>query len=52
MLLGADAALNQTLALLATFVGIGILVNVLVVYIIGEVLAERRENQQRRERGF
>ena len=52
MLLGADVALDQTLALLATFVGIGILVNVLVVYIIGEVLAERRQNQERRERGF
>jgi hypothetical protein len=52
MLLVADTALDQTLALLATFVGIGILVNVLVVYIIGQVLAERRQNQERRERGF
>jgi phage shock protein PspC (stress-responsive transcriptional regulator) len=52
MLLSADAALDQTLALLATFVGIGILVNVLVVYIIAQVLAERRQNQERRERGF
>ena len=52
MLLAADAATDQTLALLATFVGIGILVNVLVVYIIAEVLAERRQNQERRERGF
>ena len=52
MLLAADAATDQTLALLATFVGIGILVNVLVVYIIAEVLAERRQNQERRQRGF
>jgi phage shock protein PspC (stress-responsive transcriptional regulator) len=52
MLVSADAALDQTLALLATFVGIGILVNVLVVYIIAQVLAERRQNQERRERGF
>jgi hypothetical protein len=52
MLLVADTAVDQTLALLATFVGIGILVNVLVVYIIGQVLAERRQNQERRERGF
>jgi hypothetical protein len=51
MLLVADTAVDQTLALLATFVGIGILVNVLVVYIIGQVLAERRQNQERRERG-
>ena len=52
MLLAADAATDQTLALLVTFVGIGILVNVLVVYIIAEVLAERRQNQERRQRGF
>ena len=52
MLVAADAATDQTLALLATFVGIGIVVNVLVVYIIAQVLAERRENQERRERGF
>jgi hypothetical protein len=52
MFLAADAAVDQTLALLATFVGIGILVNVLVVYVIGQVLAERRQNQERRERGF
>ena len=52
MLLAADAATGQTLALLATFVGLGILVNVLVVYIIAQVLAERRQNQERRERGF
>lgn len=52
MLVAADAAVDQTLALLATFVGIGILVNVLVVYIIAQVLAERRQNQERRERGF
>jgi phage shock protein PspC (stress-responsive transcriptional regulator) len=52
MLVTADAALDQTLALLATFVGIGILVTVLVVYIIAQVLAEHRQNQERRERGF
>ncbi|HEY6397328.1 MAG TPA: hypothetical protein VIX82_07720 [Solirubrobacteraceae bacterium] len=44
----ADAALGQTLALLVTFVGIGVIVNLLVVYIVALVLAERRENQERR----
>ena len=34
MLLAADTATGQTLALLATFIGIGILVNVLIVYIL------------------
>jgi hypothetical protein len=48
MLISANA-LGQTLALLATFLGIGIVVNVLIVYIIGQVLAERRQNQERQE---
>jgi hypothetical protein len=48
MLLAADAATGQTLALLATFIGIGILVNVLIIYIIAQVLGERKQNQERR----
>jgi hypothetical protein len=40
------SALGQTLALLATFLGIGVLVNLLVVYIVGQVLAERRQNRE------
>jgi phage shock protein PspC (stress-responsive transcriptional regulator) len=48
MLLPASA-LGQTLALLATFGGIGVIVNVLIVYIIAQVLAERKQNQERRE---
>jgi len=43
-------ALGQTLALLATFLGIGVLVNLLIVYIVLQVLAERRENQERQQR--
>ena len=50
MVVLADQALGQTLALLATFLGIGVIVNLLVVYIIGQVLAERRENQERQQR--
>ncbi len=46
MLVPADA-LGYTLALLATFLGIGVIVNVLVVYVIGQVLAERKQNQER-----
>jgi len=38
-------ALGQTLALIATFGGIGVLVNLLIVYVVGQVLAERRQNQ-------
>ena len=44
MLLAADAATGQTFALLATFIGIGILVNVLIIYIIAQVLGERKQN--------
>jgi hypothetical protein len=43
-------ALGQTLALLATFGGIGLLVNLLIVYIVLQVLGERRENQERQQR--
>ncbi len=50
MLVLANQATNQTIALLITFVGIGVLVNVLVIYIIAQVLAERRENQERQQR--
>jgi phage shock protein PspC (stress-responsive transcriptional regulator) len=49
MVILADEATGQTLALLATFVGIGILVNVLIVYIIAQVLAEHRQNRERQQ---
>jgi hypothetical protein len=50
MLIPGDEALGQTLALVATFIGIGILVNVLIIYIIAQVIAEHRQNVERRER--
>ncbi len=40
---------GQTLALLITFIGIGIVVNVLIIYAVAQVLAERRENQERQQ---
>ena len=42
-------ALGQTLALLATFLGIGVIANVLIVYIVAQVLAERKQNQERQQ---
>ncbi|MGI8413330.1 MAG: hypothetical protein ACR2LV_08295 [Solirubrobacteraceae bacterium] len=42
-------ALGQTLALLATFLGIGLIVQVLVVYIAGQVLAERKQDEEREQ---
>ena len=46
MLIAADA-LGQTLALLITFLGIGVVVNLLIFYIVAQVLAERKQNQER-----
>ena len=46
MLVAANQALGQTLALGATFLGIGVLVNVLIIYIIAQVLAERKQNRE------
>jgi hypothetical protein len=43
----ASAASGQTIDLLITFIGIGILVNVLIVYVIAQVLGERKQNQER-----
>ena len=40
----------EALALLATFIGIGILVNLIIFYIIAQVLGERRENEEHRAR--
>jgi phage shock protein PspC (stress-responsive transcriptional regulator) len=49
MVLLANAALSETIALLATLLGIGVIVNVLVIYIVAQVLAERKQNQERSE---
>ncbi len=43
----ASEALGQTLALLATFIGIGIVVNVVIVYIVALVVVERKQNRER-----
>ena len=39
-------ATGQTIALLITFLGIGVLVNVLILYVIAQVMAEHKENQE------
>jgi hypothetical protein len=48
MLIIGDA-LGFTLALLATFLGIGVLVNVLIVYIVAQVMAEHKQNRERQQ---
>ena len=44
------SSFGETLALLITFLGIGIVANVLIVYAVAQGLAERRENLERMER--
>ena len=44
------SAWGQTIALLLTFLGIGVIANVLIVYVVAQVLAERRENKEARQR--
>jgi hypothetical protein len=38
---------GEDIALLITFLGIGVVANLLVVYAVAQVLAERRQNQER-----
>ena len=45
------SALGVTIALLLIFGGIGVIANVLIIYIVAQVMAEHRQNQERRERG-
>jgi membrane protein implicated in regulation of membrane protease activity len=44
------SSFGATLALLITFLGIGVVANLLIVYAVGQVLAERRQNHERAER--
>jgi hypothetical protein len=44
------SSFGETLALLITFLGIGVVANLLIVYAVGQALAERRQNRERVER--
>jgi hypothetical protein len=50
-LLLADTGLGQTLALLATFLGVGVVANVLIVYAVAQVLGERKQNRENQSGG-
>ena len=41
------SSFGETLALLITFLGIGVVANILIAYAVFQVLAERRQNQER-----
>jgi Na+-transporting methylmalonyl-CoA/oxaloacetate decarboxylase gamma subunit len=50
LVFGFSEAFSQTFALLVTFLGVGIIVNVLIIYIVAQVIGEHRQNRQRRQR--
>ena len=43
------SSFGETLALLITFLGIGLIANLLIVYAVAQALAERKQNQERME---
>jgi len=45
----SPSSLGTTIALLLTFLGIGVIANVLIVYVVAQVLAERKENQEHQQ---
>lgn len=46
MLLASSAAFSKTVGLIATFGGIGVIVNIILVYIAVQIRGERRQNQE------
>jgi hypothetical protein len=48
MLLAASQAFSKDVGLLATFLGIGVIVNVIVVFIAVQIRGERQQNHRRR----
>jgi hypothetical protein len=46
MLLASSAAFSKTFGLAVTFLGIGVIVNVFVVYIAVQIRGERRQNRE------
>lgn len=49
MVVAISKALSMDIGLIATFGGIGVIVNVIVVYIAIQIRGERQQNQQYRE---
>jgi hypothetical protein len=46
MVLAASEAFIKTVGLIVTFGGIGVLVNIIIVYIAVQVRGERRQNRE------
>ena len=43
----SPSSFGETLALLITFLGIGIIANILIAYAVAQAMAERSQNQER-----
>jgi hypothetical protein len=52
MLVLANTAFQFTFGLGLTFLGIGVIVNVLIVYIAVQVMGERRQNEENRRHTY
>ena len=50
MLLAVSEAVSKDIGLIITFVGIGVVVNVILVYVVIQVRGERQQNREDRER--
>ncbi|HEY5286451.1 MAG TPA: hypothetical protein VIJ50_05040 [Solirubrobacteraceae bacterium] len=47
MLLASSQAVSKDIGLIVTFIGIGVLVNIVIVLIAIQVRGERQQNQQK-----
>jgi hypothetical protein len=45
----SPSSFGQTLALLITFLGVGVIANLLIAYAVAQVMAERKQNQERQQ---
>jgi hypothetical protein len=50
MLLATSAAVSKDIGLLATFLGIGLIVNIIIVYLAVQVRGEHQQNRERPSR--
>jgi ABC-type transporter Mla subunit MlaD len=50
MVLAMSKATSTDIGLIATFGGIGLIVNIIIVYIAVQIRGERRQNHEYRER--
>ncbi len=51
MILATSPAFTKTFGLLVTFIGIGVIVNLIVVFIAAQVHGEREQNRRDRQTG-